>query len=149
MNKQEMIAEVAAAALLELDKMEAQRIKRAAPREILEQLFKGMGDPQPAEKNIDSVSPLPVVPPEFPQLRVRYGLGATEFGRQLSRLSGEAALKFLQASCSGVASEWVILQKIDEIAPFVTWLVRPMAELETLKAEGVPEFTPPRKAAIS
>ena len=51
-DKQELIREVAAAALVKLDKRETQRIKRSAPREILEQLFKGLGNPQPAEENI-------------------------------------------------------------------------------------------------
>jgi hypothetical protein len=110
-------------------------------------LFKGMGDPQPAQGNIITDVPLPSVAPEFPQLRVKYGLDAAEFGRQLSRLSGEAAVKFAQASSSRTASEWKILNRIDEVAPFATWYVEPMANLERLKAENVPEFTPPRKAA--
>ena len=146
-DKQELIREVAAAADAELEKMEKARIQVSSPRAILKQLFRGMRDPQPAEEKITTAVPLPVVRPEFPQLRVKYGPSPTEFGRQLAKLSGEAALKFLQSSGSGAASEWIILNRIDEIEPFVTWYVEPMANLERLKAENVPEFTPPRKAA--
>ena len=67
-DKQELIREVAEAALLELDKMEKRYIHVSSPRQVLEQLFKGLLDPQPVEEKFVEVHALPVAPPDFPCL---------------------------------------------------------------------------------
>jgi hypothetical protein len=72
-DKQEMIGVVAEAALAELDKLERRHVKLSSPRQVLEQLFKNMADPQPAEETISPPPPLPQAPPEFPRLLANYG----------------------------------------------------------------------------
>jgi hypothetical protein len=140
--------EFAQALLAAIKRRKGRRIQRAWDEDAFGELIEDALNPKPAEENLIPASTLPVVRPEFPQLRVKYGPSPAEFGRQLSKLSGEAAMKFLQGSGQAAGpSEWVILNKIDEVAPFATWVVEPMKSLERLKAENVPEFTPPQKAA--
>jgi hypothetical protein len=141
--------EFAEALLSALERRKKRGIQRAWGEEVFEELIRDALDPKPAEETIITDVPLPSVKPEFPQLRIRYGLSPSQFSKQLSRLSGEAALKFAQGSSAGTASEWVILQRIDEVAPFATWHVEPLANLERLKAEGVPEFVPARKKGVA
>jgi hypothetical protein len=113
MDKQE-IAEVAAAALVELDKMEKRHIQVSSLRQMLEQLFKGMGDPKPAEENFVPVHAMPVIPSEFPRLLVSYGK-------------------------TGEPVEWLIVENFSEWAPYHHWYCRPMSELEGLKEKGIKE----------
>ena len=59
-DKQELIREVADAALIELQKLQQRHVKVSSPVEIVKELFKGIRDPQPAAETIIPVSPLPV-----------------------------------------------------------------------------------------
>lgn len=109
-DKQELIAEVASAALEELGKFELRQIQAGSPREILKEVFKGMIDPQPAENNFTPIQRLPEIPPEFPKLLVSY---ATQ--------------------------EWCIVENFSEWAPIHHFYVRRMSELPALKESGMRE----------
>lgn len=108
------IRQVAEAALAEIDKLEKKRIQFSSPREVIREVFKGLQDPKPAEENFVPVHPLPTLPPEWPKLLVSY---------------------------TG-AGEWIIVNSFAEWAPYHHFYVRPMAELEKLKADGIPERLP-------
>jgi hypothetical protein len=126
MDKQEFIAEVAAAALVELDKMEKRRVQVSSPREMLKELFKGVIDPKPAEDNSTPFQAPPEIPPEFPRLLASYGQKTLEY---------------------------IVVNNSAEWAPYHDWYTvfppqqpasRPIAttleaEVEKLKADGVPE----------
>ena len=139
-DKQELIREVAEAALLELDKMEKRFIHVSSPRQVLEQLFKGLLDPKPAEETFVAVHPLPVMLPDFPEL-VRYDFAKGEqeprsrlwstislSGRPITRMAGTL---FPPNSVRQIKGRFNSLE----------------AELEKLKAEGVEERLKARLAA--
>ncbi len=133
-DKQELIREVAEAALVELDKMEKRFIHVSSPRQVLEQLFKGLLDPKPAEEKFVAANPLPVMLPDFPKLKVRYDF----------------------AKGGGGATEWIVVNNFTEEADYhangwyTMWppnSVRQIkgrfesleSEVEKLKADGVKE----------
>ncbi len=128
MDEREMMAVFAAAALAELDKMEKRRIKVSSPRQVLEQLFKGMRDPQPVEEEVTQVTtvPLPVTPRDFPRLLVSYGQGKNEY-----------AVVNSYAEWSPL-HHWFVIWPPQQAAsrPVTTTLE---AEIERLKAEGMTE----------
>ena len=95
MDKQEIIAEVAAAAEVELDKMETRRIQVSSPRGMLKELFRGMRDPKPAEDiSIPFYAP-PVILPDWPKLKVRF-----DYAKR------------------GAALEWIVVNNGNEEAPY-------------------------------
>ena len=78
-DKQELIAEVAAAAINELEKFGSRRIQASSPQAVLKEIFEGMRDPKPAEQNCITVPKLPVIPPELPRLLASYHLKTLEY----------------------------------------------------------------------
>jgi len=110
MDKQELIGEVAAAALQELEKFEQRRIQVASPVDIVKEVFKGMRDPQPAENNAPGVVRIPQVPPEFPKLLVSYD-----------------------------KEEWAVVENFNDWRPIHHFWVRPLSELDGLKEAGFTE----------
>jgi hypothetical protein len=135
-DKQELIREVkeavADAGLAELEKMDQQRIKMQSPREVLKQLFRGLRDPQPVEENIIPVSPMPVMLPKWPKLKVRFDYAK-----------------------GGEAQEWIVVNNGNEEAPYhaggwytvwppsvpasTTQTQTLESHIEKLKADGVRE----------
>jgi len=125
-DKQELIREVADAALIELQKLQQRHVKVSSPVEIVKELFKGIRDPQPVAETIIPVSSLPVVAPEFPRLLASY------------------AEKKL---------EYIVINNFAEWAPYHSWHTvfppqqaasRPItttleAEIERLRSEGARE----------
>lgn len=107
----ELIPEVAAAALAELDKMEKRRIQVSSPREMLKEIFEGMRDPKPAEDNSIPFYAPPEIPPEFPKLLVSYK-----------------------------TQEWTVVENFTQWAPIHHFWVRPMKELPALKEQGFKEW---------
>ena len=107
--------QLADALLVELDKRKRSRIHRSFDEDSLADLIRSALDPQPEQPNYIPSFTLPVIPPEFPRLRVRYG-GA------------------------GMAEqEWIVVNNPAEDAPYAAFYIRPMSELESLKAANVPE----------
>jgi hypothetical protein len=131
-DKQELIREVAEAALIELEKLEKRRIQ-VSPQEMLKELFGGMRNPKPAEENFIPVHPMPVMLPEWPKLKVRFDYAT-----------------------GGEAQEWIVVNNGNEEAPyhaggwFTVWPPNSLLQIqgkagsleshvEKLKADGVKE----------
>ena len=125
-DKQELIRQIAEAAEAELDKLEKKRIQVSSPRAILKQLFEGMRNPQPAEENITTAAPLPVLPGEFPRLLASY------------------ANKTLEYIVVNNFSDWSAYHDWYTVFPPQQPASRPItisleAEVERLRAEGAKE----------
>ena len=160
-QKQELIAEVAAAALTELEKMEKRHIQVASPRDVLKQIFAGMIDPQPAEESSTPVT-IPVrqvTPDDYPKLKVKYG---AEINLKIQ--TPEQVRAWMNRPRDMSAQGWIIVQSPKEEEPFqsggwyTAWPVsqpasRPQPTMESiierLEADGVQEFKPARKANVA
>lgn len=127
MEKQELIAEIATAALAELDKMEKGRIQVSSPKEIVKKVFEGMRDPQPVVDFIPdptTSSPQPTIAPEFPRVLVDYKAG-----------------EYMVVSNF---ADWAPLHHWSTVFPPQQPASRPITttlelEIEKLKAQGVKE----------
>ena len=125
---------LAQALLTELGKKEKRRTKTAVSWEALGELIRDALDPKPLEEDVTAVttSPLPVMLPEHPKLKVLYD-GKT-----------------------GTPVEWIVVNNFNEEAPYhaggwyTVWPPNSLrqiqgqagsleAELEKLKADGVKE----------
>lgn len=107
--------QLADALLVELDKRKRSRIHRSFDEDSLADLIRSALDPQPEQPNYIPLAALPVIPPEWPKLKVKYD-GKT-----------------------GAEMEWIIVNNAAEEAPYHGWYNRPMSERDQLIAASVPE----------
>ena len=107
--------QLADALLVELDKRKRSRIHRSFDEDSLADLIRSALDPQPEQPNFIPSATLPVIPPEWPKLKVKYD-GKT-----------------------GAEMEWIVVNNAAEESPYHEWYNVKMAELDRLKAANVPE----------
>ena len=105
--------QLADALLVELDKRTRSRVRRSFDEDSLADLIRSALDPQPEQAEHVSHFVAPIIPPDFPRLRVRH--------------DGKAAV------------EYIVVDNPAEDAPYATFYIRPMSELESLIAANVPE----------
>ena len=109
------------ALLVELDKRKRSRIHRTFDEDSLADLIRSALDPKPFFRGRTSTSAFrpPVIPPEFPKLKVRH-----------ERHTGKIL-------------EWIVLENAYSENPFRDmtdgWYRADMSILEKLKSDGVPE----------
>lgn len=103
--------------IAEIEKRESRLIKVPVTWDTLKDLMRDVLDPKPAEDYQVPFYARPVIPPEYPKLKVRYG------GADLTE------------------QEWLIANSMGEEAPYHVggWLTRPMTELARLKSTNIPE----------
>ena len=103
--------------IAEIEKRENRFIHVPPTWESLKELVQDVLDPKPPEQHhVPSCAP-PVIPPEYPKLKVRYG------GADLTE------------------QEYLIVNGMVEESPYHAggWLTRPMTELARLKATNIPQ----------
>jgi hypothetical protein len=103
------------ALLVELGKRKRGLFHRSFDEDSLADLIRSALDPQPEQPNYIPLAALPIIPPEFPKLKVRYD-GKT-----------------------GAEMEWIVVNNAAEESPYHEWYNVKMAELDRLKAANVPE----------
>lgn len=103
--------------IVEIGKEERKSIKEPFTLATLKRLFQGVRDPKPEQPNYIPLAALPVIPPEFPKLKVLYD------------------------AKSWSAVEWIICEDGAAELPYHAggWYTRPMEQLESFKAANIPE----------
>jgi hypothetical protein len=107
--------QLADALLVELDKRKRSRMHRSFDEDSFADLIRSALDPQPEQPNYIPSYAQPIIPPEWPKLKVKYD-GKT-----------------------GAEMEWIVVNNAAEEAPYHEWYNLKMPELDRLKATNVPE----------
>jgi hypothetical protein len=102
--------------ITEIEKRERRHIKTLPSWDTLKELVGDVLDPKPEQKNVTPFYAPPVIPPEWPKLKVLY-------------------------DAAGNRKEWLIVQNFtqEQLYHAGGWFTRPMTEVESLKADGIQE----------
>ena len=103
------------ALVVETGKRKRSRMQTPVTWESLGELFESALNPKPEEPVHVQHFAAPIIPPEFPKLKVKYD-GKT-----------------------GAALEWIVVQNGNDENSYRTWYTEPMAKIEFLQATNVPE----------
>ena len=115
--------QLADALLVELGKRKRGLFHRSFDEDSFADLIRSALDPQPEQPNFIPSATLPVIPPEWPKLKVKYD-GKT-----------------------GAEMEWIIVNNAAEEAPYHEWYNRPMAEADQFDSGECAGTTSRRMAA--
>ena len=89
--------------IVEIGKEERKSIKEPFTLATLKRLFQGVRDPKPEQPNYIPLAALPVIPPEFPKLKVLYD-GKLERGGWTICADGEAVCRTTREV--GIPGRW-------------------------------------------